>query len=165
MGLFPLSSRKNIYLCFLNLQLDKLCVSLIVSLEYSRANKVTMSTKASVTLQRKKLGERQGRNATGTFRIRESRSSLPYEQDMSLFQSHMPVQSRRDLQLAVFGIMAARQERTVPSHFGPFCQTRGSVHKLATYSSPDVTQPFLSCHLPGQPFCLCHGFFLLSHQV
>lgn len=52
-----------------------------------------MSTKASVTLQRRKLGERQGRNATGTYRITEPRSPLPKEQDMSLFQSHTPVQS------------------------------------------------------------------------
>lgn len=57
MDLFPLSSRKNIYLCFLNLQLDKLCVSQIDSLEYSGADKVKMSTVASVTLQRKKVGE------------------------------------------------------------------------------------------------------------
>lgn len=54
-------------------------------MEYSRANKVTMRTKASVTLQRKKLSERQGRNAAGIFKIREPRSSLPHKQDMSRF--------------------------------------------------------------------------------
>lgn len=46
---------------------------------------MTMSTKAPVIIQRKKPGERQGRNATGTFRIREPRSPLPYKQAMSLF--------------------------------------------------------------------------------
>lgn len=102
-------------------------------MEYSRANKVTMSTKASVILQRKKPGERQGRNATGTFRIREPRSPLPYKRDMSLF--HTPVQSRGDLQLAVLGITAARQERTVPSHFGPF-QTRREVALYTGLQSP-----------------------------
>ena len=47
----------KIFISFLNLQLDKLCVSQIDSLEYSGANRVKMSTMASVTLQRKKLVE------------------------------------------------------------------------------------------------------------
>lgn len=57
MDLFPLSSRKNIYLWFLNLQLDKLCVSHTDSLEYSGAGEVKTATMALVTLQRKKLVE------------------------------------------------------------------------------------------------------------
>lgn len=42
---------------FLNLQLDKLCVSHIDSLEYSGAGEVKTATMALVTLQRKKLVE------------------------------------------------------------------------------------------------------------
>lgn len=69
------------------------------------------------------------------------------------FSVPLPLQSRHDLQLAVLSITAARQERTVPSHFGPFSQSRGSAPRFAASSSPGVTQPFhsflatrLGCH-------------------
>lgn len=108
MDLFPLSSRKKIYLCFLNLQLDKLCVSHIDSLEYNGANKVKMSTVASVTLQRKNLIKGKAEMPPGAFSTRVPRSPLPYEQDMSFFQPHAPMQSRCDLRPAVFSILTAR---------------------------------------------------------
>lgn len=108
MDLFPLSSRKKISLCFLNLQLDKLCVSHIDSLEYSGANKVKMSTVASDKLQRKKLVKGKAEVPPGALSTRDPRSPLPYKQDMSLFQPCAPMQSRHDLRPAVFSILTAR---------------------------------------------------------
>jgi len=89
-------------------------VSQIDSLEYSGANNVKMSTTASATLQRKKLGEGKAEMPPGAFRTRELRPPPPYEQGMGLLQPRTPVQSMRSASCIALCDGKARKDRARP---------------------------------------------------
>lgn len=113
MDLFLLSIRKNISSCFLIL-LDKLCLSQTESLEYGEANKVKMSTVASVTLQRKKLVE--GRVEMPSSSLQERGAQVPSTTGAghALFQSHTAMQSRSDLQPAALASLLPGEQGLCP---------------------------------------------------
>lgn len=129
---------------------------------------MTMSTKASVTLQRKKLGERQGRNATATFR--EPRSPLLYKQDMSLFHPTCLCKAGMTCSWLYSASQLQGRKGQCPTALVPSPRPGAlytGLHFPPHQASPSLS--FLATHwaitLPVPSLCLCHAFFLPSRGL